>query len=152
MYKSRSHESDFILKSCSSDLIRMAPELKSKEVEFPVPGGVIAGQEWKQTAKPTRNVLLLPGRQDGSNSFKKLIPLLPAEWWMIAIEFPGDGLSTRKPPGSAYHSTDRLMDLKRVVKGSCQYYRPFECLEICKILFNLLSYSFNFFRHSVLLF
>ncbi|OQV18325.1 putative Serine hydrolase-like protein [Hypsibius exemplaris] len=94
----------------------MAKIVESRELLFKVPGGVISAQEWQQTPNPTRKVILLPGRQDSSNSFRSLVPLLPREWLMVAMEFPGDGLSTRKPPGAAYHMTDRLLDLKRVLK------------------------------------
>lgn len=95
------------------------PELKPvlRNVKLEVAGGVIAAQEHKpENAVNSKKVLMLHGWQDNSNSFKKLITLLPADWWIVAIDFPGHGLSTPRPPGTPYHTIDWISDVLRVVQ------------------------------------
>ncbi|XP_055338917.1 uncharacterized protein LOC129588624 [Paramacrobiotus metropolitanus] len=85
-----------------------------QELEIALPWGTIAAQEWKST-EWNKQVLMLHGWQDNSNSFKRLIPLLPKNWWLIAIDFPGHGRSSSRPTGLPYHGPDYLIDLKATV-------------------------------------
>ncbi|GAU91847.1 hypothetical protein RvY_04026 [Ramazzottius varieornatus] len=93
------------------------PELKPvlRDTRLEVAGGIIAAQEHKPDSC-TKRVLMLHGWQDNSNSFRKLIELLPADWWIVAIDFPGHGLSTPRSPGAAYHTIDWISDVLRVVQ------------------------------------
>jgi pimeloyl-ACP methyl ester carboxylesterase len=88
----------------------------SREVKFNLNGGVIAGQEWKH-GEPKKQVLLLHGWQDNSNSFCKLAQLLPKDWWLVAIDFPGHGLSSPRPDGAAYYVTDWISDVRLVIRS-----------------------------------
>ena len=91
-------------------------ERASREIQISTNAGqVIAGQEWK-SASPTKNVLLLHGWQDNSNSFKKLANLLPADWHLVAIDFPGHGVSSPRPDGVPYYVTDWVSDVRLVIQ------------------------------------
>lgn len=68
--------------------------------------------EKEQSAK---QILCLHGWQDNSNTFKKLVPLLPEDYWLVALDFPGHGFSSHRVPGMPYHGPDYLIDLKAVL-------------------------------------
>ncbi|OWA50984.1 Peptide chain release factor 1-like, mitochondrial [Hypsibius exemplaris] len=85
-----------------------------RELEIALPWGKIAAQEWK-TPESKRQILMLHGWQDNSNTFKKLVPLLPSEWHMVAIDFPGHGLSSHRMQGLPYHGPDFVIDVKAAV-------------------------------------
>lgn len=87
-----------------------------RELEIELPWGKIAAQEWKGK-EWNRQILMLHGWQDNSNTFKRLIPLLPKEWWMVAIDFPGHGLSTGRITGLPYHAPDYLIDVKATINS-----------------------------------
>ncbi|OQV25637.1 putative Serine hydrolase-like protein [Hypsibius exemplaris] len=96
---------------------KMAPPARvSREIRINANRTEIAAQEWKHGV-PTKNVLLLHGWQDNSNSFNKLVQLLPQEWWLVAIDFPGHGLSSQRPEGAPYIVTDWVSDVRLVVQS-----------------------------------
>ena len=108
-------------------------ERASHEIEIPTNAGqVIAGQEWK-SASSTKNVLLLHGWQDNSNSFKKLANLLPADWHLVAIDFPGHGASSPRPDGVPYYVTDWVSHVRLVIQRK---HNPsiFHCKHISQII------------------
>ncbi|KAB0794439.1 hypothetical protein PPYR_11278 [Photinus pyralis] len=85
-----------------------------EEIKIPVPWGHIAGKWWgPQNQRP---ILAVHGWQDNSGSFDLLIPQLPPEVSVLAVDFPGHGLSTPLPPGIFYHSIDSVITLRRIVK------------------------------------
>ena len=82
-----------------------------KQLEFVLPWGIVAAQEWKEP-EASKKVLLLHGWQDNSNTFKKLVPLLPKEYWILALDSLGHGKSSHRVPGLPYHVPDYLLDIK----------------------------------------
>ena len=56
-------------------------------------------------------------RLDNCGSFDPLIPhiLQPNDLHIVAIDEPGVGLSSHKPPGSEYGRWHTLLEMKRVV-------------------------------------
>lgn len=91
-----------------------------KELVFDLPWGKIAAQEWKGT-ECKHQILMLHGWQDNSNSFKRLVPLLPEDWWVVALDFPGHGHSSHRVTGLPYHAPDYLIDIKATVASKFQY-------------------------------
>lgn len=84
-----------------------------RELHIPVSYGHIAAKVWgDEHAEP---VLALHGWQDNAGTFDKLIPLLVPRLKIVAIDAPGHGLSSHKPPGTFYHFMEMLIDIKRVV-------------------------------------
>ncbi|GAU98253.1 hypothetical protein RvY_09425 [Ramazzottius varieornatus] len=93
---------------------RMHGVAAPKQLEFSLPWGIIAAQEWKKE-QSAKQILCLHGWQDNSNTFKKLVPLLPEDYWLVALDFPGHGFSSHRVPGMPYHGPDYLIDLKAVL-------------------------------------
>lgn len=85
-----------------------------KELRIPISYGHIAAKVWGEDhAEP---VLALHGWQDNAGTFDKLIPLLTQNLNIVAIDAPGHGLSSHKPPGTFYHFMEMVIDIRRVVK------------------------------------
>ncbi|XP_003745111.1 serine hydrolase-like protein [Galendromus occidentalis] len=84
-----------------------------REVQFQMPWGHLAGQEWGDP-KSRRKVLAIHGWMDNSNSFSKLCPLLPSDLHIIAIDLSGHGLSSHRPYGSVYTVLEFAIDMKRL--------------------------------------
>ena len=55
-------------------------------------------------------VLALHGWLDNAASFDPLAPLLPG-WQLAALDLPGHGLSSHRPPGIHYHFVDFVADV-----------------------------------------
>ncbi|XP_065898940.1 serine hydrolase-like protein [Dysidea avara] len=104
---------------------RMASDVNSKkdgdtgsdctpvEVSIDVPWGRICGKAWgSSNGKP---VLALHGWLDNSGTFDKLLPLLSPDLYIVAIDFPGHGLSSPRPAGAYYHFINMVADVKYVV-------------------------------------
>lgn len=79
---------------------------EAEEVRIPVPWGEIAGKWWGP--KDVRPILCLHGWQDNAGSFDTLIPLLPKSLSYLALDWPGNGFSSRYPDGLGYHGIDQL--------------------------------------------
>lgn len=85
-----------------------------KEIYIPVSYGHIAAKIWgEEHAEP---VLALHGWQDNAGTFDKLIPLITSKLKIVAIDAPGHGLSSHKPPGTFYHYMEMVVDIRRVIK------------------------------------
>ena len=98
-----------------------------RDVKFPVPWGYIAGKDWgKEDGEPW---IALHGWLDNCGSFDTLIPLFPETERVIAIDYPGHGLSSHLPLGVCYHFLDCLQYIRR----TAQYFK-FE-------KFNLIGHS-----------
>ncbi|NXC71165.1 SEHL2 protein, partial [Anhinga anhinga] len=82
------------------------------ELKFPVPWGHVAAKAWGPSEG--RPVLCLHGWLDNANTFDKLIPLLPRDYYYVAMDFSGHGLSSHRPAGSPYHFLDYVSDVRRV--------------------------------------
>ncbi|XP_071657273.1 serine hydrolase-like protein 2 isoform X2 [Patagioenas fasciata] len=83
------------------------------ELKFPVPWGHVAAKAWGPSEG--HPVLCLHGWLDNANTFDKLIPLLPRDYYYVAMDFSGHGWSSHRPAGSSYHFLDYVSDVRRVV-------------------------------------
>ncbi|XP_018319173.1 probable serine hydrolase [Agrilus planipennis] len=83
------------------------------EIKIPVPWGHIAAKWWgSQNERP---ILSCHGWQDNSGTFDRLIPYLPSDVSLLAIDFPGHGYSSRLPLGMWYNGMDYIVVLERIV-------------------------------------
>nr|XP_057902539.1 serine hydrolase-like protein [Doryrhamphus excisus] len=83
------------------------------ELSLPVPWGEIRGKIWGPN--DGRPVLCLHGWADNCGSFNTLIPLLPKAFQYVAVDLPGHGLSSHRPPGVFYAFSSYVADIRRVV-------------------------------------
>lgn len=89
------------------------PKVVWKNLTFTVPWGFISGKECgPSNGKP---FLGLHGWLDNANSFDNLAPFLSNDIHFVVIDFPGHGLSSHKPPGTAYDHLHRVVDVRRVI-------------------------------------
>ncbi|XP_014674300.1 PREDICTED: serine hydrolase-like protein [Priapulus caudatus] len=86
-----------------------------KEIRIAVPWGHIAAREWGDASSLTK-VLCLHGWQDNANSFEPLVQYFPPGFHVVAIDFPGHGLSSHLPLGMAYNFSDWVVHVRRVTK------------------------------------
>ncbi|XP_069386340.1 serine hydrolase-like protein [Paralichthys olivaceus] len=82
------------------------------ELNIPVPWGEIRGKVWGPDHG--RPVMCVHGWADNCGSFNSLIPLLPKEYRYVALDLPGHGLSSHRPPEVFYSFPLYLMDVRRV--------------------------------------
>ncbi|XP_037702276.1 serine hydrolase-like protein 2 isoform X1 [Choloepus didactylus] len=82
------------------------------ELKLAVPWGHIAAKAWGSLKGPP--VLCLHGWLDNANSFNRLIPLLPQDFYYVAMDFGGHGLSSHLSPGFPYYSQDFVCQIRRV--------------------------------------
>ncbi|PNF16490.1 hypothetical protein B7P43_G07800 [Cryptotermes secundus] len=101
-------------KQCLHNVVAQTLEREVKEIRIPVPWGHIAGKWWgPQDARP---VLCLHGYQDNAGTWDTLAPLLPHDISLLAVDFPGHGLSSHLPPGNAYQYLNFVLTVHRIVK------------------------------------
>lgn len=84
-----------------------------------MPWGNIRGQIFGDpNVKNSKPILCLHGYLDNSNSFRPLAPYLCQnnQYYMIAIDLPGHGLSSYLPEGIPYTPKLFLSSVRRVVK------------------------------------
>ena len=87
----------------------------SVEVEIPVSWGKISVQLFGNTdSKP---LVCLHGYLDNSNSFKPIAPFLTkdSKYYLICIDLPGMGFSSKIPNGIPYSTKFYLMCIRRVI-------------------------------------
>lgn len=83
-----------------------------ENITIPVTFGNIEAKAWgKKTSYP---VLALHGWLDNCGTFDKLFPLLLDNLYIVAVDAPGHGMSSHKPPGGFYTDISMIMDFKRV--------------------------------------
>ncbi|KAL4647882.1 serine hydrolase-like protein 2 isoform X1 [Arapaima gigas] len=85
------------------------------ELSVPVPWGEIRGRIWGP--EEGRPVLCLHGWADNAGSFNTLIPLLPKDWKLVAVDMVGHGLSSHRPEGVFYTFPAYLSDVRRVIEA-----------------------------------
>ncbi|TKS68081.1 Serine hydrolase-like protein [Collichthys lucidus] len=90
----------------------MAVLRSGAELSVPVPWGQIRGKVWGPDHG--RPVLCVHGWADNCGAFKALIPLLPKEFRYVALDLPGHGLSSHRPPGVFYCFPAYVADVRRV--------------------------------------
>eukprot|EP00002_Diphylleia_rotans_P025928 TRINITY_DN5148_c0_g1_i1.p1 TRINITY_DN5148_c0_g1~~TRINITY_DN5148_c0_g1_i1.p1 ORF type:complete len:282 (+),score=40.96 TRINITY_DN5148_c0_g1_i1:73-918(+) len=77
----------------------------------------VAVCEWG-TREAARNILLIHGWMDSAASFYRLAPILSKRIpsaRLVAIDLPGHGKSSHRPPGSFYYFTDYIGDVHAFV-------------------------------------
>jgi len=100
-------------KQCHHDVTRPVAR-QVEEIRIPVPWGHIAGKWWgPQSVTP---VLCLHGYQDNAGTWDTLAPLLPPDISLLAVDFPGHGLSSHIPAGNIYHTLDFVLTVQRIVQ------------------------------------
>ncbi|XP_055364182.1 serine hydrolase-like protein [Betta splendens] len=85
------------------------------ELRVPVPWGEIRGRVWGPDHG--RPVLCLHSWADNCGSFNTLIPLLPRECRYVAVDIPGHGRSSYRPPGVFYTFPAYVADVCMLVDG-----------------------------------
>ncbi|XP_045690794.1 serine hydrolase-like protein 2 isoform X2 [Phyllostomus hastatus] len=83
------------------------------ELRLAVPWGHIAAKAWGSPG--SRRVLCLHGWLDNANSFDRLIPLLPKDFYYVAMDFGGHGLSSHYRPGVQYHVEGFMSEIRRAM-------------------------------------
>ncbi|WP_419421135.1 alpha/beta fold hydrolase [Legionella sp. D16C41] len=84
-----------------------------EEFNLTIPGFTIAIKTWgKRTLPP---LLAIHGWLDNANSFLPLAPYLEHDFYVIAIDLPGHGLSSPLSEGSYYHFIDGLFTLMNII-------------------------------------
>lgn len=85
--------------------------MQAKETSFEINGQIIAAKIWHENqGMPT---LALHGWLDNAATFDLMAPLLK-NTHLVAIDFPGHGLSSHKPPACAIHLIDMVIDTLHV--------------------------------------
>ncbi|XP_061060143.1 serine hydrolase-like protein 2 isoform X3 [Eubalaena glacialis] len=82
------------------------------ELKLAVPWGHIAAKAWGSHQSPP--VLCLHGWLDNANSFDRIIPLLPKDFYYVAMDFGGHGLSSHYSPGFPYDHQNFVCEVRRV--------------------------------------
>lgn len=86
-----------------------------EEINIPMPWGHVAGRWWGPRNK--QPIIAIHGWQDNAGTWDNLMPLLPANTSLLAIDLPGHGLSTHYPEGMIYYVFwDGIVLLKRIVR------------------------------------
>ncbi|XP_004700754.2 serine hydrolase-like protein 2 [Echinops telfairi] len=95
------------------NLLRAAPPASLlSELKLAVPWGHIATKTWGSLKG--HPVLCLHGWLDNANSFDRLIPLLPQNFYYVAMDFGGHGLSSHYAPGVPYYYQNFVNEVRRV--------------------------------------
>lgn len=86
--------------------------LNGREVNIPVPWGVIAGKEW---GDPNGIPWIgLHGWMDNAGTFDPLAKTFPQGHRLVCIDYPGHGLSSHLPKGALYHFLESQIYIQRI--------------------------------------
>nr|CAB3265982.1 serine hydrolase-like protein [Phallusia mammillata] len=86
----------------------------TKEVDIPTPWGKIAAKTYGDFTNPP--VLCIHGWLDNANSFDKLLPYLPKDFFYVFMDLPGHGLSSHIPLGLEYSQSVYVTAVLHLVK------------------------------------
>ncbi len=92
--------------------------MKTEQIEIQMPWGFVKGQVFGDRSNPnTIPILCLHGYLDNSNSFKPIAPYLCAsnEYYMIAIDYPGHGLSSKLNDPLLYSLRTFILTIRKVI-------------------------------------
>lgn len=85
-----------------------------KEVKIPVKWGHVSGKLWgNENEQP---ILALHGWQDNAGTWDTLAPLLYKKRPILAIDFPGHGLSSWFPPGMSFKYNNSMQNDSDLLK------------------------------------
>ncbi|CAB3381410.1 Hypothetical predicted protein [Cloeon dipterum] len=87
---------------------------KYEEIRVPVPWGHIAGKWWGPQDK--QPVIALHGWQENCSSFDPLMKILPADLSILALDMPGNGLSSWFKTQGTFHVLEDVVGLRAVIK------------------------------------
>lgn len=95
--------------------VSFLPHVEGKEISFKTSWGHIAAKEYGDPRG--HPVLCIHGWLDNAGSFDPIVPYLLKghNLHIIAIDEPGCGLSSHKPPGSDYNRWTHIKEIKRVI-------------------------------------
>lgn len=80
-----------------------------------IPGLSIAYRTWGNPKNAP--IVALHGWLDNANSFLPIAEYLQEEYYLIAVDLPGHGLSSHLPSGVHYHFIDGLFVVKQIIDG-----------------------------------
>lgn len=75
----------------------------------------LRGLSWGRGDRPV--ILALHGWLDNAASFSAIAPLLAQEFQVIALDFPGHGLSDHRPAGAEYSLLEYVVDIAELLEG-----------------------------------
>jgi pimeloyl-ACP methyl ester carboxylesterase len=71
------------------------------EMKIPVPFGYIAAKVWGSLNENSIRTIAMHGYMDNAGTWDRLIPLLPDQFYIVAIDLPGHGFSSHVPYGES---------------------------------------------------
>ncbi|WP_131781139.1 alpha/beta fold hydrolase [Legionella gresilensis] len=83
------------------------------ELKLNIPGFTIAARTWGNNELPP--LLAIHGWLDNADSFELLAPYLAKDFYVIAIDLPGHGLSSHLYEGGYYHFIDGVFTLINII-------------------------------------
>ncbi|XP_075969517.1 putative serine hydrolase [Anticarsia gemmatalis] len=96
---------------------KLHTQVPTKEIQIPVKCGHISAKLWGNSE--SRPILALHGWQDNAGTWDPIAPMLAKDRSILAIDFPGHGLSSWIPPGMMYYQ----WELPRVILYLKQYFQ-----------------------------
>lgn len=90
-------------------------KMKTTNSKLTIPGLTIAYKTWGSADHPP--ILALHGWLDNAGSFDRLAPYLAKDFYLIAVDLPGHGLSSHLPSGCHYHFADGIFTLAEIIHG-----------------------------------
>lgn len=122
-----------------------------EEISIPVPWGVIRGVIFgDRLGKNAKTMLCLHGYLDNANSFKPLAPYLTKsnEYYLIALDFPGHGRSSKLPHGIPYNPKLFMMCVRHAVKflnlGKFYFLCHSYGIAICFMVYKIIGFIYFF--------
>jgi len=85
------------------------------EMKIPVPYGYIAAKVWGSLNENSIRVIAMHGYMDNAGTFDRLIPLLPDQFYVVAIDLPGHGFSSHVPYGTPYDDNTWSLAVRHVL-------------------------------------
>ncbi|RNA00232.1 putative serine hydrolase [Brachionus plicatilis] len=113
------NRSKFICFESSKSRFTNQAEMKAQEISVPVPWGDVKCQIFGDpTNKHAKPIISIHGFLDNSNSFKPLAPFICQndEFYIIALDLPGHGFSSKLPDGIPYTPKLFLASVRRVIR------------------------------------
>jgi len=84
-----------------------------REIRIPVPWGVIAGKEWGPAGG--QPWLAVHGWLDNAGTWDTFLPHFAKDKRVVAIDYPGHGLSSHIPKGATYSYVESIGYTERIV-------------------------------------
>ncbi|RWS01100.1 putative serine hydrolase-like protein [Dinothrombium tinctorium] len=85
------------------------------ETKIPIQYGYISAKVWGMKTANSIDVVAIHGFLDNCGSFDRLIPLLNEDYYVVAIDLPGHGLSSKLPEGIPYTDPTWIIALQAVL-------------------------------------